>query len=74
MRLAAVEGCTHLRELLGPMATVAYQAITDAVYRPVDYRSNPQVFKPLIDSCYGLDAKGDVIPRLWPALVSDVSE
>lgn len=73
-RLAAVEGCTHLRELLGPMATVAYQAITDAVYRPVDYRSNPQVFKPLIDSCYGLDAKGDVIPRLWPALVSDVSE
>lgn len=68
-RLATVEGCTHLRELLGPMATVAYQAITDAVYRPVDYQQNPQIFKPLIDSCYGLDAKGDVVPRLWPAFV-----
>lgn len=65
-RLGGVEGCTHLRELLGPMATVAYQAITDAVYRPQDYRKNPQIFKPLLDSCHGLSSKGDVIPRLWP--------
>lgn len=68
-RLGATEGCTHLRELLGPMATVAYQAITDAVYRPIDYTKNPQIFKPLVDSCYGLDAAGDVIPRLWPEFV-----
>ncbi|GAA6150863.1 DUF2889 domain-containing protein [Pseudoteredinibacter isoporae] len=68
-RLGGVEGCTHLRELLGPMATVAYQAVTDAVYRPVDYRQNPQVFKPLIDSCYGLSQSGDVIPRLWPEFI-----
>lgn len=68
-RLGGVEGCTHLRELLGPMATVAYQAITDAVYRPVDYRENPQVFKPLLDSCHGLNSSGDVIPRLWPDFI-----
>lgn len=64
--LGGVKGCAHLREILSQMATVAYQTIGDAVYRKQDYRENPHFFKPLINSCYGLDVEGGMPNVLWP--------
>ena len=61
-----VKGCTHLRELLGPIATVAYQTIIDAKYRQEDYRKNPQVFRNIMNDCYGLREDGPTAPVLWP--------
>lgn len=64
-RLGAANTCTHLRELLVPMATAAFQALAalrmskpdrlDASGRPVK-----------IDSCYAYAAEREVVMRRWP--------
>jgi hypothetical protein len=71
--VGGVAGCTHLVELLGPMATTAYQTVfpyrerqrreqagTDP--RPVASRSKPR----LIDSCHAFAGDGEVVKRFWP--------
>jgi hypothetical protein len=64
-RLGGNRACTHLMELLLPMATTAYQALAlhnrqrpekrDATGRPTK-----------IDSCYAYGASQDIIKQLWP--------
>lgn len=64
-RLAASERCTHMAELLAPMATTALQAMSilradqpelvDAAGRP--YK---------IDSCYAYSARRELVERRWP--------
>jgi hypothetical protein len=68
--VGSVRGCTHVRELLFPMATVAYQTIGG-------WRANgndgPQA-KPMqragrpyfIDGCHGWAADGEVVAALHP--------
>ena len=64
-RLGGVEGCTHLREVLGAMATVAFQTLY-----PVLARKTPKDGKPrrpsLIDSCHAYRADGPVVKSHWP--------
>lgn len=64
-RLGGVEGCTHLRELLGAMATVAFQTLY-----PVLARKRRKVAEPgrpaLIDSCHAYRADGPVVKANWP--------
>jgi Protein of unknown function (DUF2889) len=65
-RLGGERSCTHLMELLTPMATTAFQALgvlhmhepdrLDAHGRPVR-----------IDSCYAYAADGEVVRGRWPA-------
>jgi hypothetical protein len=65
-RLGGAAGCTHLMELLLPMATAAYQTlssvrlarpdVTDATGRPVK-----------IDSCYAYAKERDLVRLRWPA-------
>lgn len=64
-RLSGARSCTHLMELLIPMATAALQSLSvtrkglpdrlDATGRPVK-----------IDSCYAYGAKRDQVLRRWP--------
>lgn len=64
-RLGGARSCTHLMEILGPLATTAYQSLgflrvtqpekLDAEGRPVQ-----------IDSCYAYAADGAVVLRRWP--------
>jgi hypothetical protein len=64
-RIAKERSCTHLVELLGPMATVAFQSLstmrrgrpdaTDATGRPAK-----------IDSCYAYAADGELVRQRWP--------
>ncbi|MFT3721114.1 DUF2889 domain-containing protein [Pseudorhodoferax sp.] len=72
-RLPPAETCTHLRELLIPMATAAMQALgplridqlnaTDAQDRPLK-----------LDSCYAYGASREIVLRRWPAFHRPASE
>ena len=65
-RLGGAKGCTHLMELLIPLATAAYQTIApvrlarpdvlDATGRPVK-----------IDSCYAFSGEREIVRARWPA-------
>lgn len=64
-RLASGERCTHLAELLPPMATTALQAMS------VMRMSRPDVVdaagKPVkIDSCYAYGAGRELVEQRWP--------
>ena len=63
-RVGGTAGCTHIVELLGPLATTAIQTIMPIKSRaqPNDPTRRPR----LIDSCYALRADGEVAKRQWP--------
>jgi hypothetical protein len=64
-RLGGVQGCTHLVELLGPLATTAYQTIH--AWRA---RHEPQVAgdraPSLLDSCHALARDSEVVRTHFP--------
>ncbi len=61
---SGVSGCTHLVELLPPIATTAYQTLwqSEKGYDGDD----PEVHKFLLNSCHALAVDGDVIKTHWP--------
>jgi len=74
-RLGGAEGCTHLVELLGPLATTAYQTIFGEMARerreaeargepaaPQDPDKRPR----LLNSCHAFSESGPVVAKLWP--------
>ena len=65
-KLGGVEGCTHLVEMLGAMATAAYQTLYPALAKKA--AENPKPGKPaLIDSCHAYRSDGEVVKQAWPA-------
>ncbi|MES2974803.1 MAG: DUF2889 domain-containing protein [Pseudomonadota bacterium] len=58
-RLRGVAGCTHLMEMLIPLATTALQGIN--ALRPETFRSPGK-----IDSCYAFGREREVVRILWP--------
>lgn len=63
-RIGGTLGCTHLRELLGPMATTAFQTIA-----PIKMKdSKPPAGKrpPLLGTCHAYAPDSPVVKRLWP--------
>jgi hypothetical protein len=64
-RLGGGLGCTHVRELLGPVATTALQAVAAArTDRLTALR--PDGVPKKIDSCFAYAADGDLVKRRWP--------
>ena len=64
-KLGGVEGCTHLVEMLGAMATVAYQTMYPVLAKKA--AENPKPGKPgLIDSCHAYRSDGEVVKQAWP--------
>ena len=64
-RLAGAHSCTHLMEILIPMATAAYQSLSSvARSRPqqVDVTGRPRK----IDSCYAYGAQREIVQWRWP--------
>ena len=62
-RVGGVKGCTHLVELLGPMATVAFQTtVVLRRKRPVDPAKPPALLNP----CHAYAADGPIVARRWP--------
>lgn len=63
--LEKADSCTHLRELLLPMATVAHQSMSFRL-RGQPERLDAQGKPVRIDSCYAYGAKRSLVQRLWP--------
>lgn len=75
-RLGGAEGCTHLVELLGPMATTAYQTIfgeRSRERREAEARGEapppdaPGRKPALLNTCHAFAEDSPVVARLWPA-------
>lgn len=64
-QLSGVEGCTHLVEMLGAMATVAYQTLYPARVKKQQANGGERK-SPLIDSCHAFKSDGDVVRHQWP--------
>jgi hypothetical protein len=62
--LGGVKGCTHLTELLLPIATTAYQTMGPfrRAREPAGASSRPAK----IDSCYAYSSQREVVGRFWP--------
>lgn len=64
-RLGHARGCTHIREMLPPMATTAFQTVhgvTRQTDQSVDAKGRPK----RIDSCAGYASGGEVVMVRWP--------
>jgi hypothetical protein len=63
--LGGIEGCTHLLELLGPMATTAFQTVYSAQVkreRTAGTKRRPA----LIDSCHAWASDSPVVEKRYP--------
>jgi Protein of unknown function (DUF2889) len=70
-RLGGIEGCTHLVELMGPIATTAYQTIYPYRHRLARERADappqpPQERPRLIGTCHAFRSDGEIVRKLWP--------
>jgi hypothetical protein len=63
--VGGVRGCTHLVELLGPLATTAYQTIF-ARREKRAAAEGPRRKPAILDSCHALRSDGEVVKRAWP--------
>ena len=63
-RVGGTHGCTHLRELLQPMATVAFQTLYSMMAKRA--QAEPGRKPPLINTCYAYRDDGPVVQRKWP--------
>lgn len=64
-KLGGAQGCTHLMEILIPLATAAYQTLTSLrLNQPpaVDAAGRPRK----IDSCYAYAKDREVVQKVWP--------
>jgi len=62
---AGTHGCTHHTEMLGAMATVAFQTISAARKKwraPDGATTRPS----LLDSCYAFASDGEIVKKNWP--------
>lgn len=65
--LGGVKGCTHLVEMLGPLATAAYQTVYPALARRRRAQGEPPKDTPsLLDGCHVMDRSGEVVRERWP--------
>lgn len=66
-RLGGRTGCTHITELLGPLATTAYQTLSQVRHGHSEQRDAEG--RPIrIDSCFAYAADGDLARQRWPDL------
>lgn len=60
-RFGGTEGCTHVVELMGPIATTAFQTLSIKGSKLLGDRRPP-----MIDQCHALAADGPVVAQHWP--------
>jgi len=64
-RVGGIKGCTHLVELLWPIATTAFQSIFPA-RRLRAHESEPRGRSELINSCRAFASDSPVVKQNWP--------
>lgn len=65
-RIGGIHGCTHLRELLQQMATVAYQTLYPV--RAQSAKPGASMEPALLNTCYAYSSSSPVVQRRWPDL------
>lgn len=66
-RLGGIEGCTHLVELLAPVATTAFQTIYPLLRREKPEGEAPAGSRPrLLDTCHAFRSDGAKVKEIWP--------
>ena len=64
-RISSSISCTHLMDLLRPVATTAYQTIYAEIEEKA--KKQPNRGKPaIIDSCLAMAVDGEVVLKRWP--------
>jgi hypothetical protein len=64
-RLPSCDTCTHLKEILAPLASAAFQTMVGL--RPASLDNRDANGRPVkIDSCYAYGASRELVKRLWP--------
>jgi len=61
-------GCTHLTELLGPVATTAIQTITSARIQQTSDAKEKSSTMNFINSCHSYSVNSPVVKEHWPDL------
>ncbi len=70
--VGGVHGCTHLGELLGPIATTAFQTIYPVLWRERGLRAahekpnGPKRPPPLLNACHAFASDGELVRQHWP--------
>ncbi|MEM6904213.1 MAG: DUF2889 domain-containing protein, partial [Pseudomonadota bacterium] len=70
-RFGGIQGCTHITELLGPVATTAFQTVYPYLARkhqkPVEGdvtdKNKPP---PLLNTCHAFAAHSPLVKKRWP--------
>lgn len=65
-RLGGAQGCTHLMELMWPIATTAYQTLAGSRIDKLLAPAEPGCKPVKIDSCWAYGAQRDLVKKLWP--------
>jgi hypothetical protein len=67
-RLGGVQGCTHLVELMGPIATTAFQTMVAKRFAKMSTEAKQDTSRPpaLIDTCHAWSAEGELVGRDYP--------
>lgn len=76
-RVGGVEGCTHHVELLGPLATVAFQTIVPLLDREARERGearDPSRRPSILNTCHTYASDGPVVQRQWPEFYTGPKE
>ncbi|MDT4842782.1 hypothetical protein FQZ97_766960 [compost metagenome] len=65
--IGGVRGCTHLTELLGPLATTAFQAVGSVLMADAQKPGDISPRQWVVDGCHAYRADGEVARRLLAA-------
>lgn len=71
-RLRGAASCTHLMELLIPMATTAYQGVQTHLRMAKGVES--QGASARVDSCWAYRRDGEVVRMLWPEYAARIAQ
>jgi hypothetical protein len=66
--LGGAASCTHIVELMGPMATTAFQGLAPQYLTTINRPESEALRQAKVDSCYSYAGHREVVKRLWPHL------
>lgn len=65
--LAGINGCTHMTELLGPVATTMFQTVYGKHYDEEDAKPpEERMAPPVLNTCHALDSASPIVKKRWP--------
>lgn len=67
-RLGGAASCSHMVELMGPMATTAIQGLAPQRIKNINAPENEDQRLAKVDSCYAYSGERELVARLWPHL------